>query len=388
MADTQKIQELYQRMITATATEKELEELYFLADQQENEAIFHEMFAGSWSELQQADEKIRVFIKEKEEKIVSKPVLRTLSIRARNRWAAAAAVLLILTGGYFYLNNKNANPNTVAQTPTPMDVEAPQSNRAAITLAGGHKIYLDSAAKGILVSQGNVKLFKLADGEITYSGSNTAAEYNTLTNPRGSRPVAMTLTDGTKVWLNAGSSLTYPVAFTGKERNVEITCEAYFEVTHNTGMPFTVKKLGDDASILVLGTHFNVNAYDDEAAMKITLLEGAVKVSKGTNSSLLKPGQQAELRDGSIRLINDADMDEVMAWKNGKFQFGEKTGIETIMRQVARWYDVDTEYRGKVNNHFWGSISRNVNVSQVLKMLETTGAVHFKIEGRKVIVMP
>jgi hypothetical protein len=269
-----------------------------------------------------------------------------------------------------------------------MDVEAPQSNRAAITLASGHKIYLDSAAKGILVSQGNVKLFKLADGEITYSGSNTAAEYNTLTNPRGSRPVAMTLTDGTKVWLNAGSSLTYPVAFTGKERNVEITGEAYFEVTHHTGMPFTVKKLGDDASILVLGTHFNVNAYDDEAAMKITLLEGAVKVSKGTNSSLLTPGQQAELKDGSIRLINDADMDEVMAWKNGKFQFGEKTGIETIMRQVARWYDVETEYRGKVNRHFWGSISRNVNVSQVLKMLETTGAVHFKMEGMKVIVMP
>jgi hypothetical protein len=269
-----------------------------------------------------------------------------------------------------------------------MDIKPPQSSRATITLANGHKIYLDSTAKGILIRQGNVKLQKLADGEIIYSGSSTNTEYNTLTNPRGSRPVTMTLTDGTKVWLNAGSSLTYPVAFTGKERKVEITGEAYFEVSRNTSRPFTVKKVQDDASILVLGTHFNVNAYDDEAVMKITLLEGAVKVSKGTNSSLLTPGQQAELKDGSIRLINDADMDEVMAWKNGKFQFGEKTDIETIMRQLARWYDVETEYRGKVNRHFWGSISRDANVSQVLKMLETTGIVHFKIEGRKVIVMP
>jgi ferric-dicitrate binding protein FerR (iron transport regulator) len=388
MPDIQKMQELYQRLITATATEQELQELYFLADQPENEAIFHEMFASAWSELQEADDKVRTFIMEKEESRTSKPTISRLSIRMRTYWSVAA-VLLILVGSYFYFNNKKGVSNTPVHSEILADVTAPQINRAAITLASGRKIYLDSASKGLLVSQGNVRLQKLADGQITYSGSGTTEiEYNTLTNPRGSKPVTLTLTDGTKVWLNTGSSLTYPVAFAGKERKVAITGEAYFEVTDNARMPFTVEKLHDDVKILVLGTHFNVNAYDDETAMKITLLEGAVKVSKGKSGDVLKPGQQAQLKDGNIRLINDVDMDEVMAWKNGKFLFGEKTDIETIMRQLARWYDVEAEYKGKVDRHFWGSISRNVNVSQVLKMLETTGAVHFKIEGKKVIVMP
>jgi ferric-dicitrate binding protein FerR (iron transport regulator) len=304
------------------------------------------------------------------------------------RWAAAAAVLLISLGSYFYLINKNEKPNTLVQNQPPTDVRAPQTNRATITLAGGRKVFLDSAANGTLASQGTVQVLKLADGQVAYSGKTTEITYNTLTNPRGSKPISMTLADGSKVWLNAGSSLTYPITFAGKERNVEMTGEAYFEVTHNAAMPFIVNKLHDDAKIKVLGTHFNVNAYDDEGALKVTLMEGSVKVSKGTSNSLLKPGQQAQVKDEDIKQINNVDTQEVMAWKNGKFQFGDASDIGSMMRQISRWYDVDVEYKGNITGHVGGSISRNVNASQVLKMLETTGAMKFKIEGRKVTVMP
>jgi transmembrane sensor len=314
------------------------------------------------------------------------PIVKSRAKTVWVRWAAAAAVLLVSLGSYFYFTAKNEKPNILAQTLAPADVKAPQTNRATITMAGGRKVFLDGAANGALANQGNVQVIKLADGQIAYIGATADITYNTLTNPRGSNLITMTLTDGTRVWLNAGSSLTYPVAFSGKERNVEITGEAYFEVAQNAALPFIVKKLNDDAKIQVLGTHFNINAYDDEAALKVTLLEGAVKVSKGTRSSLLKPGQQAQLKDGDIKVINDIDLEEVMAWKNEKFQFGDASDIGAMMRQISRWYDVDVEYQGNITGHIGGSISRYVNASQVLKMLETTGAMKFKIEGKKVTV--
>jgi transmembrane sensor len=306
------------------------------------------------------------------------------------RWASAAAILLISIGSYLYISNKNEKPAFIAQIPT--DIKAPSTNRATITLAEGQSIFLDSASNGQLAMQNNVKLIKTAEGKIAYEGSfpvkNVALIYNTLTNPKGSRVIEMALSDGTHVWLNAGSSLTYPVAFTGHERNVEITGEAYFEVTHNAAMPFTVKKLHDDTRVQVLGTHFNVNAYDDESSIKVTLLEGSVKVTKGNNKSLLKPGQQAKIHLSRINISNEVDVEEVMAWKNGKFQFGDASDIATIMRQISRWYDVDVEYKGTITEHIGGSISRQVNASQVFKMLEATGTMKFKIEGRKVTVMP
>ncbi|HEY6082344.1 MAG TPA: FecR domain-containing protein, partial [Chitinophagaceae bacterium] len=174
--------------------------------------------------------------------------------------------------------------------------------------------------------------------------------------------------------------------FSGRERRVEITGEAYFEVMQNTKMPFIVENGG--AEIQVLGTHFDVNAYDDEASMKVTLLEGSVRIIKGNSRQQLIPGQQAQVNaDGKIALSNDVDKDEVMAWKNGEFQF-DKTDIEVVMRQISRWYNVDITYQGVVTARFWGSISRNVNASEVLHMLEQTGTVRFRIEGRKVIVIP
>jgi len=191
------------------------------------------------------------------------------------------------------------------------------------------------------------------------------------------------------VWINVGSSLTYPTAFTGKERKVKITGEAYFEVAHNAGVPFIVQHNG--LTVSVLGTHFNVNTYEDEAAERVTLLEGSVRVNKNSLSQLLKPGQQARINNNGIndiKVLNDVNIDEVMAWKDGKFRFGENTDIGTIMRQISRWYNVDIEYKGSVNQRFWGSISKDVNVSQVLKILEATGGVKFKVEGNKIIVMP
>lgn len=316
--------------------------------------------------------------------------VRRISIWRRAS-AVAASILILISGTYFFLHNKTSKP-VLAQTPGPTDIKAPQANRATITLASGQNIFLDSASNGQLALQNNVKLNKTAEGTISYDESSqlksTALIYNTLTNPRGSRSIAITLTDGTKVWLNAGSSLTYPVAFTGHERNVEITGEAYFEVAHNPAMPFTVKKSNSDTKIQVLGTHFNVNAYDDEASIKVTLLEGSVKVSSGNKNSTIKPGQQARINSSEIKVHNDIDTEEVMAWKNGKFQFGDASDIASIMREVARWYDVDVVYQGTITGHIGGSIPRDVNASMVFKMLETTGTVKFKIDGKKVTVMP
>jgi ferric-dicitrate binding protein FerR (iron transport regulator) len=321
------------------------------------------------------------------------PVIRANTGRGWIRWAAAAVLLITAGSSYFYHQTKNEKPNTFSPAIVSRDIQAPQSNRATITLAGGQRVFLDSAANGQLAMQSQVRLVKLAEGKIGYEGLTSAGQsaevaYNTVTNPRGSKVVDITLADGSRVWLNAGSSLSYPVAFTGKERNVQFTGEAYFEISHDPSRPFTVTRSGDDVRIKVLGTSFDVNAYDDESATKVTLIEGSVKVSKGKNTSLLKPGQQVQVKGDNNKVVNGIDIDEVMAWKNGKFRFSEKTDIEMIMRQIARWYDLDVEYKGKVNEHFWGSISRTVNASQVFKMLQATGFVKFRIEGRKVTVMP
>ena len=243
---------------------------------------------------------------------------------------------------------------------------------------------LDSASNGSLATEGNTRIEKLSDGQIVYTGKETGEmEYNTLTVPRGSKIASITLSDGTKVWLNSSSSLTYPVAFAGNERDVKISGEAYFEVAHNAAKPFKVIK--GETLITVLGTHFNVNAYEDESSIKVTLLQGAVKVDRGTLTKLLKPGQQAQV-SSDIKINNEVNVDEVMAWKNGEFQFGEAADIHSIMREIARWYDVDIEYKGDISGHIGGTISRDENVSQVLSMLEMTGAVKFLIEGKKIVV--
>ena len=303
--------------------------------------------------------------------------------------AAAVILIAVAAGVYFYLTPISQKPIADIQTKQ-NDIVPPSDNKAVLTLADGTKIELDSSGNGTLAVQGHVQVIKKSTGEISYAGTSAGeVSYNTLSVPRGSKPMSLILSDGSKVWINVGSSLTYPTAFTGNERKVNITGEAYFEVVHNAKMPFRVQN--GDLTINDLGTHFNVNTYEDEAAERITLLEGSVRVNRGTVSGLLKPGQQARINNNSnsdIKILDDVNMDEVMAWKDGKFMFDNNTDIYTIMRQISRWYNVDIDYQGKINQRFWGSISKNVNVSQVLKILEAAGGIKFKVEENKIIVMP
>ena len=321
------------------------------------------------------------------------PVISMLSAKKERRknirYAAAAIIICMLSVSLYFLF-KPQPARQISKTEnikTPANDVAPGGNKAILTLANGTSIILDSAANGTLTTQGNSKILKL-NGMLSYNTlKNKSSEvlYNTISTPRGGQYELMH-SDGSKVWLNAASSLRFPAAFVGKERKVELLGEAYFEVAKNAAMPFKVKVHGMEVE--VLGTHFNINSYDNESMIRTTLLEGSVKINKNNSSSLLKPGEQAQMnKAGEIKIINNVDVEEAIAWKEGKFQF-DKADIHDIMRQLARWYDVDVEYKGTVSSHFGGTISRDVNLSQVLNMLHLTGEVNFQIQDKKVLVMP
>ena len=340
-----------------------------------------------WERLQaygSGETVIRELSRSGETRIVSAHQLHFLR---RHRRAAAMLIFVLLGTGAFWVFYK-APEKQIASTQQQRfknDV-APGKNAAVLTLAGGQKIVLDSTARGAISKQGNTTIIN-TNGQLVYSELQkkpTAILYNTLTTGRGNQ-YQLVLPDGSKVWLNAASSITYPSAFTGTERKVAITGEAYFEIAKYENRPFIVEK--NEVRILVLGTHFNVNTYDDEEAQKITLLEGSVKVAIGARSCLLRPGQQAILSGGNapVKVIDDPNIDEVMAWKNGAFKFNNAT-IESIMHQVIRWYDVDVVYDTKVSQHFIANVARDVPVSELLKLLELTDQVHFKIDGKKITI--
>ncbi|MBE9666836.1 DUF4974 domain-containing protein [Mucilaginibacter boryungensis] len=312
------------------------------------------------------------------------------------RIAAAASIIITFSiGGYFaFHKSSNTEANKVAVKPLVNDI-APGSNKAILTLANGAKVVLAQSQNGLLLKQGSALVNKTGNGNLVYTAStvasNTAVVYNTLNIPYGGQ-YKVTLQDGTQVWLNAGSSLRYPTAFTGNERNVELSGEAYFEVAKNKDKPFIVSvhtASNIPMNVKVLGTHFNIMAYADEDYNATTLLEGSVKVDYGAENALLTPGRQAMLIKASGKLKTKiADTEQVIAWKNGYFLF-DNDKIESIMRKISRWYDVEVAYKGDVSRKaIGGSVSRFKNVSEVLKMLELTGAVHFKIEGRRILVMP
>jgi transmembrane sensor len=308
------------------------------------------------------------------------------------RFAVAAIVAGLVLGGYWLLTiyNGKEKPALVEST-VPRDVSAPAANRATITLAGGRQVYLDSADNGALAEQGNAQVVKEANGQVAYkvaSLTNGELLYNTLTNPRGSRIVTLTLSDGTKVWLNAESSLRYPVIFTGKDRTVEIGGEGYFEIAKRADQPFVVEvKTG--AKIEVLGTSFNVNAYSEESSAQATLLEGSVRVEVDKQAVILKPGQQARVA-GKLSVLSKVDTSAVMAWKNGLFAFRD-ADLPTVMRQLARWYNIDVSYEGHIpdeNFQFNGKIGKNLSLDNVLDLL-TNARVHYRIEpGNKLVIRP
>lgn len=314
---------------------------------------------------------------------------RTISMY--RKWMAAAAVFLFLMGGaaYFILQDRNTENTAINPTKITTNDIAPGGNVATLTLADGSTISLDSANTGSLAQQGQSTIIKLDDGQLAYeqdarNSTSIAIQYNTVSTPRGGQ-YQLVLADGSKVWLNAESSIRFPASFAGKERNVEITGEAYFEVAHNASKPFIVQ--ANSVDIKVLGTSFNVNAYEDESSMKTTLLEGSVEVSMGRASSILKPGEQAHVssKSDNIQVVKNVNIEEIVAWKNGFFYFNEDN-IEAVMKKIARWYDVDVEIRGlMLDRKFNGKLYRDVNISQIIKILEE-GGIKINIIGKKIIV--
>jgi ferric-dicitrate binding protein FerR (iron transport regulator) len=338
------------------------------------------------------------------------PLIVTRPVRQWMRYAAVAAGLfLISSAGYFLLHKKGTGHLTplTNKSHSIQDIP-PGKKKAVLTLADGSGIVLDSAHNGAIALQGNAKVVKLSNGQLQYESAivnrqSAVIAYNTLTTPKGGQ-YQLVLSDGSKVWLNAASSIRYPTAFTGNERRVEITGEAYFEVVHNSKMPFKVEK--GEMTVEVLGTHFNINAYEDESAIQTTLLQGRVKVvnrpsyakasageakgkgqrAKMEQSVVLKPGQQAILSQTShASQIIPVQTDEVLAWKNGLFQF-HNAGLPAVLRQISRWYDVDIRYEGEMPvREFEGKIQRSLTLLQVLKILEKN-QVHLTLQGRTIIV--
>ena len=308
--------------------------------------------------------------------------------------AAAAILLTITTSIYFYLQNRPVTLTKVVDE-TIHDIQ-PGSNIATLTLSNGKKISLSDFENGEIAEQQGIKIIKSSDGQLVYTLSNSqvtseSTAYNTIETPMGGQ-YQINLPDGSKVWLNSGSSLRYPVKFNSRERKIEISGEAYFEVEKRAGIPFKVYVGGQE--IEVLGTHFNVMAYSDEASINTTLIEGSVKIISGKTSKIIKPGQQSRLKNGGIE-IHNVDLEEVTAWKEGFFLF-KNENILNIMRKISRWYNVEIVYHGNLSDKsFGGKISRSRNISEVLNILESTGSIHFEVitessksNGRRVIVMP
>jgi len=421
---THAISALIIKHLKGTLSPSEQQQLdVWLVASPENRALFNEL-----TDEQQMNETLAAYTEDKKaiwSKIIEQaPELHETPVyRMRwTRYAAIASILLLVTVGTWYYYNIHGKQPDVAkshQSPYKNDVAAPQSNQATLTLADGKVIKLDEAGNGALAKEGVMQVMKKDEGTLEYEtadGNRQSATgssqptYNTITTGKGSR-YKIVLADNSIVWLNAASSLKYPTVFTGPERIVELNGEGYFEVAKGTSpqpspggegerkiqkWPFRVKVNG--MVVDVLGTHFNIQSYTNESAIKTTLLEGSVRVTAATGtqlatagSRLLKPGQQATLpyplQDNHSIEVGAADTEEAVAWKDDLFVYNNAK-IETIMREVARWYDVEVEYEGARPDDRFNTmgVPRHVPLSQLLKMLELTDKVKFAIEAKRVIV--
>lgn len=312
----------------------------------------------------------------------------------RNWPRYAAAVILIVSTALAYLLHTSKNSSPFVQTVNPIPVQpiqnniAPGRNKAMLTLSNGKRIELTDGNETL--NDGNVEI-KKANGELVYESVENEEErlkrgtsFNTVSTPRGGQ-YKLNLPDGSAVWLNAASSITYPTAFTGKERKVYVTGEAYFEVTQNKLMPFRVI-INDQEEVEVLGTHFNVNSYNRDEPSKTTLLEGSVKVTHDDKTVFIKPGQQSSFTKKGF-VVTEPDIDKVMAWKTGFFDF-DNIGLDAIMQQISRWYDVDIVYEGPLKaTTFGGRISRNLYLLDILKRFEDNG-ITFRLEGKTLFIKP
>lgn len=336
--------------------------------------------------------------------IRSNSLQNVIPIYRKRTWQIAASLFILLGAGAWFVLNRSSSNNTepIVTAETKTTPILPGGNKATLTLADGTTIVLDTAGNTTLAQQGATKIIKLNNGELAYKdasqkGATASGLYNTIRTPNGGQ-YQVILPDGTRAWLNAASVLRFPITFTGNERKVQLSGEAYFDVAKNSDMPFRVITENEQnhelGRVEVLGTEFNVNAYNDEPTVKTTLVEGKVKVSIADSSLrpvILTHGMQSsfsqEQQRGRNIMVREVDTDDVTAWKNGLFNFNN-ADIKTVMRQLARWYDVEVVYEGGLpNEKFEGEIPRNSTLSEVFKILELS-AVHFKVEGRKVTVMP
>jgi len=335
-------------------------------------------------------DKVRQALMEKIESAES-----TLDVAAKGRyrkllrWTAAAAVVsgLVALSYFLFIDKKDTNTTLAAESQIPApanDVEAGTS-KAVLTLADGTKIELDDEGQKDVLNTGAVKAIS-RNGELVYESKTdiNEVEYNTLSSARG-QSYSLVLADGSRLWLNAASSVRFPTAFTGNERSVEITGEVFFDVAHDNAKPFHVKV--GETEITVLGTQFNVNAYTDEKFLRTTLVEGSVLVTASDKNLKLEPGQQARYSNNSLNLVRNVNVDEIIAWKEGNFHF-ENADLGSILRQFSRWYDIEVEYKGELSDRkFFGIISRKSSLANVLKMFDAND-ISFHIEGKKLTVQP
>lgn len=400
----EQLNELFTKYMKNECTEEEIRFLLHHFNQAENETKLKDIITNGLKNNDPADQ-------EQEDSTLDERIAKIYD-RIRNkieeeniqaprpyltnwyRLTAAAAILVLVSFGLYLFNYHQPVSQLTSNKPAAHKVKSveditPGSNRAILTLPDGSRIALHHAGNGVLANLGKAVIRKTSDGQLSYESGNHASgvemlEFNTIAIPRGGQ-YKITLPDGTGVWLNAASSLKFPTSFTGEERRVELTGEAYFEVAKDVNMPFRVISAGQ--SIEVLGTHFNVNAYPDESVIKTTLLEGSVRITEDAEkkSVILKPGQQAKTNHGIS--VSEVDIEEAIAWKNGLISF-KSADLKSIMRQVARWYDVTVYYSGNVPDRlFTGKISRYSNLSEILEVLAKNG-IHFKIQGRTITMQP
>ncbi|MGY3054222.1 transmembrane sensor [Pedobacter sp. UYEF25] len=311
----------------------------------------------------------------------------------RNWVKIAAAAMLLLTSSLLFLQREKIftdKGDVLLAIKKKKEVILPGSRKAILTMTNGHSIALNEVARGVLAKTNAGNIVKTNTGEIIYNNLKNFADakdlvYNTLSTPKGGE-YQLVLPDGTKVWLNSASSITYPTAFTKKERRVKLTGEAYFEVAKNKDIPFYVNV--HDTQIRVLGTHFNITAYDDDDETTTTLIEGSVQVTKYNKQSVIKPGQKAVTNKTSDQIVvSHANIEDAVAWKNGYFVFDDND-VSGVMKKIARWYDVTVVYRSDVSNQkFGGTFYRSKSITELLQYLQKIGKVRFTIEGRRIIVM-
>lgn len=382
----ERMQYLLDRYFKGICTEEEKRELAAGINELKDDELLKKLVGNTWERFQPAapmpaaaSERIQAAV------FPTVPTVEKIRPIHSKKWlAAAASLLLIVSAGLFFIKKPVQQKPRMAEQHTRYKNEVPAGgNKALLTLGDGTVIELDSAANGLLTQQGNARIIKLPNGQLAYEMNGAApgeVMFNTMRTPRGGE-YRLQLPDGSRVWLNAASSITYPNAFTGDTRSVQITGEAYFEVAKDAERPFEVQ--AGNMKVEVLGTHFNINAYAGEPAIKTTLLEGAVRVRE----AVLKPGEQAILAaTGKFQVEDDVEIDEVMAWKNGFFQFND-ADMPTVMRQLENWYDVTVIYEGGVPvRSFGGAMQRSLPLSKVLNILEEND-VRFKVEGRNITVM-